>query len=75
MSTVFEGNVIIKTLTGYFGFVVDANEAATGAQIHAVVGDPNGALSAPIGSLALSDDGNTYQNSDGATTWLTVTAA
>lgn len=35
-------------------------------------GDPNGVVTAPISSIFLSDDGNVYRNSDGATTWVAM---
>ena len=38
-------------------------------------GDPNGVITAPLGSLAMDNSGagpNLYQNSDGATTWVLV---
>lgn len=41
--------------------------------IYTVSADPNGTLSAPIGSLAIQDNSAvTYQNSDGATTWVVI---
>jgi len=42
------------------------------AGIFRVVGDPNTVFSAPIGSLALSTNGNPYKNTDGASAWALV---
>lgn len=41
--------------------------------IYNVVADPNGVLTAPLGSLAVrSDTAVTYQNTDGGTTWIVL---
>jgi len=43
--------------------------------IYNVVADPSGVLTAPIGSLAIrSDTAVTYQNTDGGTTWVSLSA-
>lgn len=48
--------------------------SVNGANIYAGVGSPNGALSAPVGSIYMdkTPPGNVYQNEDGATTWSLV---
>lgn len=48
--------------------------SVNGANIYAGVGSPNGALSAPVGSIYMdkTPPGNVYQNEDGATAWSLV---
>ena len=72
---VFQGAVVLKTaLTDFFGFGYDGATPTTStrAQIIYVEASPNGAVSAPNGSLAMRGDaGNAslFLNTDGAMTW------
>lgn len=81
----FDGNVVIDDGVGtaaapgsYFGFGRAAGgTVSTGPRIYAGTGDPNGTVTAPQGSLWIQTDSATdlHRNSDGGTTWLSVTFA
>lgn len=43
-----------------------------GRRIVPVTGDPNTVVTAPIGSIGLSDDGSAWRNTDGATAWTAM---
>lgn len=58
----------------YFGFGQSGTSpASTGPRIQASSGNPNGIVSAPIGSMWIdSAGGTTYTNTDGGTTWAAL---
>lgn len=77
----YRGPIILDNSTGtpanpgaYFGFAQSApttQRNSTGARLYSGTGNPNGVLTAPIGSLWINDaTGIWYQNTDGATTWV-----
>lgn len=72
-ATVLAGPILVADATSYFGFGTDSGgTASTGARIITGTGVP--AVSAPKGSLFLRSDGagQTYGNTDGATTWAAL---
>lgn len=77
----YRGPIILDNSTGtpgnpgaYFGFAQTTPTTmrnSTGARFYSGTGNPNGILTAPIGSLWINDaTGIWYQNTDGATTWV-----
>ena len=58
----------------YFGFGRAAGTAvSTGPRVYAGTGDPNGVVTAPLGSLWLRTDvGGFFRNTDAGTTWVAV---
>lgn len=77
----YRGPIILDNSTGtpsnagaYFGFGQTSpttQRHSTGARFYSGTGNPNGILTAPIGSLWINDaTGIWYQNTDGATTWV-----
>lgn len=77
MSNNFDGPVILDDVTDYFGFGRAAGTAvSTGPRIYSRTATPNGALTAPAGSIALANVGGVahlYINTDGAQTWADTT--
>lgn len=77
----FDDDVILDDGVGaianpgsYVGFGrAEGGTESTGPRIYAGTGDPNGTVTAPLGSLWLrSDVAGFYRNTDGATTWVAV---
>lgn len=61
----------VKTIAG-----LRLTNTATGPTVTSGTGDPNGSITAPVGSVRLrSDTAELYQNTDGATAWSQVGAA
>lgn len=81
-ASIFPNSVIISPALGapsapapYFGWQVDlaAHVNATGPRMYAGTGDPNGVLTAPLGSIwQRSDSAGFYRNTDGSTAWTAV---
>jgi hypothetical protein len=71
-ANVINGNIVVGAANS-IGFGISSDPQvleATGPQIVAVNGDPNGSLVAPVGTLALDENGPTlWQNTDGISTW------
>jgi hypothetical protein len=71
----FNGNVVVGTENSVgFGISSDPQVLeATGPQLLTVLGDPNGSVIAPRGSVALQrDTAALWQNTDGLSTWASV---
>ena len=77
----YRGPIILDNSTGtpgapgaYYGFAQSnplTQQNSTGARFYSGTGNPNGILTAPIGSLWINDvTGIWYQNTDGGTTWV-----
>ena len=72
-SNVFEGAVVVKATTGFFALGHTSPGVVSGISLSQGTGDPNGVVSANLGSLyCRDDDGDLYANTDGATTWVVV---
>lgn len=74
MSTRYDNNVLIR-ITDHFGFGAagaGAAEVSTAGRIisAANLAAVNAVITAPQGSIALLNDGNLAQNTDGATAWV-----
>ena len=67
----FSGNVALP-LDGRLGFGIPAigGDEPTGPQLLAVAGDPNGVVTAPIGTLALDFGTPSLWQNIGGTTWV-----
>jgi hypothetical protein len=73
-SNVFQGAIVAKNLSDFFGIGSAAPGVTTGPQLIRVVSDPNGSISATIGSVAMSQEPGAaiYQNTDGIMAWAKV---
>lgn len=70
----FKGEVVAHSVTVAEGGNLSVSGVINlgGRYILAVTGDPNGAVTAPIGSIGLSSTGAVYRNTDGATAWTAM---
>ena len=74
MSNNFDGPILLDDPASYLGYGRSGfSSSSTFARLHYAGADPNGVLSAPIGSLAMSPVG-TWQNTDGAFAWVLLSA-
>ena len=82
MSNNYDGNIIQQATVGtaaapgpYVGFENVGDAASTGPRIYPLDDGPNGALTAPAGSIVLQTNGEVWVNTDSVTAWTRLVAS